>query len=261
MERLNDRRVVERSGITANGIRIWGIFLLAASVIGRSIIQCRIFGVGSATGEELLAIMEQDQKMMYLAAISVILQACEACAAAIYAFLMTEGVLKTSDMKSYVMRVAGIAIISEIPYNLAFSGKWIDLSSRNPVFGLLIGLIMLWFYKNFPGFKGTNLLYKIAATLGACLWCSMLDISHGICVIVIGLTLWLFQKKQQFRVYAGALAAILCSLISPFYMIAPVAFLLLHSYNGEKGEPNTMLNYLSYPVMLVVITLIGVIAF
>lgn len=261
MERLNDRRVVEHSGITANGIRKWGMFLLAASVVGRSIIQCRIFGIGSVTGEELLAIMEKDQKMMYLAAISVILQACEACAAAIYAFLMTEGVLKTSDIKAYVLRVAGVAILSEIPYNLAFSGKWIDFSSRNPAFGLLIGLVMLWFYKAFPGFKGANLLYKIAATVGACLWCSLLDISHGICIVVIALTLWAFQKKPQFRVYAGAMAAILCSIISPFYMIAPVAFLLLHSYNGEKGEPNTMLNYLSYPVMLIVVTLIGVIVF
>lgn len=261
MERLNDRRVVQSSGITANGIRMWAMFLLAGSVIGRSIIQCRVFGVGSASGEQLLAIMEKDQKMMYLAAISVILQAFEACAAAIYAFLMTEGVLKTSNVKAYALRVAGVALLSEIPYNLAFSGKWIDFSSRNPVFGVLIGLIMLWFYKAFPGFKGTNLLYKIAATVGACLWCSMLDISHGICVVMIALTLWAFQKKPQIRVYAGAMAAILCSIISPFYMIAPVVFLLLHSYNGEKGEPNTTLNYLSYPVMLIVVTLIGVIAF
>lgn len=261
MERLNDRRVVQHSGITANGIRMWAMFLLAAGVIGRSIIQLRIFGVGSATGEELLAIMEKDQKMTYLAAISVILQACEACAASIFAFLLTEGVLKTADMKAYVLRVAGVAILSEIPYNLAFSGKWFDFSSRNPAFGLLICLVMLWFYKSFPGFRGTNLLYKIAATVGAVLWCSMLDIAHGICVVFIALTLWAFQRKPQMRVYAGAIAAILCSIISPFYMIAPVAFLLLHSYNGEKGESNPTLNYLSYPVMLIVITLIGVIAF
>lgn len=261
MERLNDRRVVEPSGITANGIRKWGMFLLAASVIGRSIIQLRIFGVGSATGEELLAIMEQDQKMMYLAAISVILQACEACAAAIFSFLMVEGVLKTSDMKAYVIRVAGVAILSEIPYNLAFSGKWIDLSGRNPVFGVLIGLVMLWFYKSFQGFKGTNLLYKVAATFGAYLWCSMLNVSNGICVLFIALTMWAFQKKQQFRVYAAAVAAVLCSVISPVYLIAPVACLLLHSYNGEQGESNKVVNYMSYPVMLIVITLVGVIAF
>ena len=110
------------------------------------------------------------------------------------------------------------------------------------MFGLLIGLVMLWFYKNFPGFKGTNLLYKIAATVGACLWCTMLEIADGICIIIIGLTLWAFQEKPQFRVYAGAMAAIVCSVISPFYMIAPVTFLLLHSYNGEQGESNKVVN-------------------
>ena len=71
----------------------------------------------------------------------------------------------------------------------------------------------------------------------------------------------MFQKKQQFRVYASAVAAVLCSVISPVYLIAPVACLLLHSYNGEQGESNKVVNYMSYPVMLIVITLVGVIAF
>lgn len=258
MERLNDRRVVERSGITANGIRMWGIFLLAAYLVGVCIIKQYFFGVPTGDDGKLFELVESN---MILATAVIVMQICGACALCIYTFLMVEGVLKTSDMKAYVIRVAGVALLSEIPYNLAFSGKWIDFSSRNPVFGLLIGLVMLWFYKSFPGFQGVNLLYKVAATVGAYLWCNMLSISNGECVLIIGLTLWAFQKKQQFRVYAGAMAAIVCSIISPFYMIAPVAFLLLHSYNGEKGEPNTMLNYLSYPVMLVMITLIGVIAF
>lgn len=261
MERLNDRSVKRPSGISANGIRIWGLVLLAASLIGRSLIQFRIFGVGSATAEELLAIMGESQKMMYLAAISVILQACEAGAAVIFAFLMAEGAQKTSDMKAYVVRVAMIAVLSEIPYNLALSGKAIDLSSRNPVFGLVVGLATLWFYKLYPGLNGKHLLSKIVATVGAYLWCAMLNISHGICVVFIGLILWAFQKKHQMRIYAGALVAILCSLISPFYMAAPIVFLLLHAYNGDKGESNRVINYLSYPVMLIVVTLIGVFAF
>ena len=258
MERLNDRRVVEPSGITANGIRMWGLFLLAASVFGVCILKHRFFGIPSGSEDKLFELVDSN---MILATTVIVLQVCGACAVCIYTFLMVEGALKTSDMKAYVLRVAGIAILSEIPYNLAFSGKWFDLSSRNPVFGLLIGLVMLWFYKNFPGFKGTNLLYKIAATVGACLWCTMLEIADGICIIIIGLTLWAFQEKPQFRVYAGAMAAIVCSVISPFYMIAPVTFLLLHSYNGEQGESNKVVNYMSYPVMLIVITLVGVIAF
>ena len=258
MERLFDRRMGQPSGLTANGIRMWGMFLLAASVVGGSIIQHKVFGINSSTNGSLTDLVGSN---MLLATIAIILQACGACAVCVYTFLMVEGVLNTSDMKAYVQRVAGVAILSEIPYNLAFSGKWFDLSTRNPAFGILIGLVVLWFYKLFPGFNAKNVLYKIIATIGAYLWCAMLGISDGICVVIIGLILWAFQKKHQMRVYAGAMAAIVCSIISPFYMIAPVVFLLLHSYNGEKGESNTVLNYVSYPVMLIVVVLIGKFAF
>lgn len=261
MERLNDRREVGPTGLSANALRMWGMFLLGASIVSRSIIQNRIFGIGAASGNEILAIMEKDQRMMYLAAIALILQIGEACAASIYTFLMTEGMQKTSDMKKYLLRVAGIAVLSEIPYNLATSGKWIDMSSRNPAIGLLVCMVMLWFYKNYPGFKGTNLLYKAAATFGAYMWCTLLNVSNGVCMMIIGLALWAFRKKPQLRVYVGAMAALICSVISPFFTIAPVVFLLLHFYNGEEGEPNKVLNYLSYPVMLVLIAVVGMVAF
>jgi hypothetical protein len=234
------------------------MFLLATYLVGVCIIKQKYFGASTGDDGKLFELVESN---MILATAVIVMHVCGACALCIYTFLMVEGVLKTSDMKTYAVRVVGVAILSEIPYNLAFSGKWFDLSSRNPVFGVLIGLVMLWFYKNFPGFQVANLLYKLAATFGACLWCTILKIDDGICIIIIGLTLWAFQKKPQFQVYAGAIAAILCSIISPFYMIAPVVFLLLHSYNGEKGESNKTLNYISYPVMLIVVTLIGVVAF
>lgn len=260
MERLNDRRVVQRSGITANGIRMWGMFLLAASVIGRSLIQYKLFGINSFVDDKLLDLVNSN---MILATAAIVMQACGACAVCIYAFLLVEGIRNTSNIKMYFLRILGIAVISEIPYNLAFSGKFLNFSSCNPTFGLVICMLMLWFYKAFPGYKLQNLLYKLAATFGAIMWCNILvfDEREGLCTVIISLTLWAFQKKPQMRVYAGAIAAILCSIIYPFYMIAPVAFLLLHSYNGEKGESNPTLNYLSYPVMLIVITLIGVIAF
>lgn len=259
MERLSNNRTP--SGLSGNALRMWGLFLLAASIVGRSVIQNRLFGIGTVTGEELLAIMEKDSSAMFLAAIALVLQVGEACAVVIYTFLLTEGMRHTSDFKRYVLRVLGVAVLSEIPYNFAISGKWIDLSSRNPVFGLLLCLVMLWFYKNYPGFKMTNVLYKVAATFGACLWCSILSVNSGVCMVVIGATLWAFQKKTQFRVFAGAMATILCSIISPFYMIAPVVFLLIHGYNGEKGETNPVVNYLSYPVLLTVIALVGAVAF
>ena len=35
-----------------------------------------------------------------------------------------------------------------------------------------------------------------------------------------------------------------------FYMASPMGFLAVHLYNGEKGEQNRLVNYLTYPALL-----------
>lgn len=51
---------------------------------------------------------------------------------------------------------------------------------------------------------------------------------------------------------AGAAAAMLCSLISPFYLASPMGVLVVHSYNGVKSTHSHKYNYLLYPVLLVI---------
>ena len=40
-------------------------------------------------------------------------------------------------------------------------------------------------------------------------------------------------------------------------MAAPMGFLAIHFYNGEKGEENRLVNYLAYPVILLAVGLAG----
>lgn len=255
MERLREHR--NTSGLSANALRMWGYVMLAAGVGGRSIIQNQIFGLGTITSQELLTMMEQEPSAMYLAAIALVLQAVEACAVCIFAFLLTEGFIHTGNLQKYVLRVAGVAVLSEIPYNIAVCGKWFDLTTRNPVVGLLIGMAMLWFFRKYEGFKPLNVIYKIVAFIGAVLWTVMLGVESGICLIPIVAALWAFRNKPQMRSFAGATAAVLCSMISPFYMVTPMVFMLIHFYNGEEGETNKLFNYLFYPVCLIVFAVIG----
>ena len=255
MERLSEHR--NTSGLSGNALRMWGLAMMAAGVAGRSIIQNRIFGLGTITGQELLAIMEQDPAAMYLAAIALVLQAVEACAVCIFAFLLTEGFRHTGSLKAYATRVAVLAVISEIPYNIAVCGKWLDLRTRNPVFGILIAMAMLWYFRKYEGFKPLNVIYKVVAFIGAMLWSLALGVESGVCLMPIVASLWAFRNKSQFRSFAGAAAAVLCSLISPFYMVTPMVFMLIHFYNGEKGESNKAFHYLVYPVCLIAFAVIG----
>ena len=85
----------------------------------------------------------------------------------------------------------------------------------------------------------------------------MLSVEYGACMVIVVAVLWAFRKKPMLRNIAGATAAILCSLSSLFMMAAPMGILAVHYYNGEKGEDNALVNYLAYPVILLVVALVG----
>lgn len=254
---MDNREKERKSGLSGRGLRIWGLLFLTLGVIGRGILQTGLLGIGQVSDQQLLETMQNSQGAMVIATASLILQAVETCAAPIFAFLLVEGFIHTSDWKKYLARVAGAALLCEIPFNLVSSGDLLALNSRNPVFGLLLGLIILCFYKRFGESTMQDRMIKVVVTLAGFLWAAMLGIESGICLVLIICILWAFRENPLVRNFAGAVAAVVCTAMSPFYMAAPMGFLVIHFYNGDKGSGNRTMQYLYYPVLLLAI---GVVA-
>lgn len=230
---------------------------MALGIVGRGIFQNALLGLNGLNGNQILAMLESAPEMMTYTTIALVLQVMETCAVPIFAFLLVDGYARTSNVKAYLLRVAGIAVISELPYNLVISGKLFDLSSRNPVFALALGLLMLLLMGMYPGKSFKNVAIKIFVAIAALIWSRMLSIDNGGCIIFIMIALVLAQSKPSLRSLFGATAAISCSLVSPFYLASPMSFLAIHFYNGEKGEENRMVNYLCYPVILLVVGIVS----
>lgn len=258
MERIRDAK---NAGITSAGLRTWGMLFLLVGIVGKSILQNRLLHLGTVTPQQLLEAMQGSNAVMLYATLALVMQALETCAVSIFAFLLAEGVQHTSNFRDYCFRVTGLALLSEIPYNLAVSGMPVDWSSRNPVFGLVVCLVLLFFYRRFPEKKAGHLLLRGLVTAAALVWCSMLSIQYGSGLVVIFVVLWAFRAKPMIRSIAGASASMLCCLFSMFFMAAPMGFLTIHFYNGEKGADNRLVNYLTYPVMLLVTGLVGILLF
>lgn len=259
MERLRSERP---RGLDRAGLRKWGMLFLALGIFGRSILQNRFLGVAGMTTDQLLEAMSGSSDVMTAVTIALILQFVECCAAPIFSLLAAEGMAHTANGEKYLLRVAGIAVLSEIPYNFAMSGNLLDISSRNPVFGLLMALLLLYLYNRFAEAKPMNLLYKAAFTIAAFFWLAVLKIDNGLPCMILTLAFWLFRKKVTVRNLVAGSAAIFCSLYSIFYMTAPLSMVILHFYNGKKEEQeNRMVNYLFYPAALLIIGLAGVLAF
>lgn len=258
MEIIRDRR---SSGMSRGVLRIWGMLFLTIGMVGRGILQTRLLGIGSVSGEQLLAALEASPNMMLMATISLVMSALEICALPIFAFMLVEGWHNTRDFRKYMLRLAAVAALSEIPYDMTMSGKLLDFSSQNPAFGLLLGLVVLYFYTIYPGKSAKNVFIKLLVTVCAIGWAAMLKIEYAACMVLTVVTLHLFWKKPNIRSMAGATVTLVCSVSSLLFMVAPMGFLVVHLYNGEKPEEeNRILNYLAYPMLLLAVALVGMFA-
>lgn len=61
----------------------------------------------------------------------------------IFCFLLVEGFLHTKNVWKYAGRLALFALVSEIPFDLAFQGEWLFMGYQNIFFTLLVGLLVM----------------------------------------------------------------------------------------------------------------------
>ena len=248
MERLDNTRP---SGLHTGKLRVWGMVFALAGIISRSILQNQVLGIGIRSTQELMAFLQTSDTAMAIAAIALVLQAMETVAVPIFVFLLAEGCRHTSDWKKYLLRVAGLALLTEIPYDLAMNQKVLEFGSQNPVFGLVLCMVLLYLFEHFSGKK---LIYVIIVLAGVA-WAYILKVDHGIAMILMVCVIRAFRNKHMLLGFSGMAVAALCIGISPAYLAAPMGFLIIHFYNGERGESSRVVNYLFYPVMLLVIGL------
>jgi hypothetical protein len=241
-------------------IRIWGLLFVVVGAVGQAIIQNKLLGVGTISVQELTELLEGTEKFV-LASVAIVMQLAQACAIPVFTFLLVDGFQKTSNLKNYFLRVLGVAVLSEIPYNLVMSGKWLDLSSRNPVFAMVLGMVALYFFNTYTGWGLKNVLTKGLTIFLAVLWVDMLRLNDGMAIVIMICALWAMRKKRGLQVFGGCGVMFLCSAFSPFYLLAPVMFLTVYFYNDEIGDDNRWINYLAYPAILLTIGLLGKYAF
>ena len=248
----------QKGGVSRSTLRIWGFLCLVLGTLGFAVIQNRLLNVGNTTAQGLLTAMENSPRVMAYATAALVLQAIHCCAAPLFAFLLVEGYQRTGNAAKYFLRVLAVAVLSELPYNLAVGGKWIDTATRNPAFGLVLAMVMLYFFCRYKEKSFANSVIKAVVAVAAVLWSMMLGIQDGAPLVVLTMVLWLTWKKPVLRMVFGCVSAFACSVFSPFYMLSPMVFILVHSYNGEPGEENVWIKHLAYPVMLLAFGVLSV---
>lgn len=237
-------------------LRMCGLVLLAAGCVS-TVLQNKILGVGQIANTQLLEVLQDRPGGMAYATLALAGQALEICAVPIFAFLLSEGSRRTASYRKYLLRVTGLALACEIPYNLLTGSSVIGAGSLNPVFGAVMSLVMIYFFRTYPEKYASHRIIKAAALLGTYLWSTFLGVAFGGACVILTAVLWATRERQNLQLFFGCLTGVACVIFSPLYMFSPIAFLAIHFYGGERGYANRWVNYLIYPVMLIIFWLVS----
>ena len=173
----------------------------------------------------------------------------------IFMFFLVEGFFKTGNRFKYLLNLIVFGIISEIPFDLFQSAVLFQPNSNNVMFTLALALVMIWVIDELKVPKSyiippvlwfpVSIIIVITVCLLSMIW--GLDYEyHG---ILIAYFFYIFRNNPILSIVGGYLSIIK----TPWALLG---FGLTLTYNGKRGKQNKILNYLFYPVHLLILGLL-----
>lgn len=194
----------------------------------------------------------------------------------IFAFLISEGFIHTSNVRKYIFRLLGFALISEIPFNLFYGGSWFYPYHQNVMFTLLLGLLGIVVIDKARKEKtaksiGKAVLLLIPISLGAFIGFPDYGFWGYLTVIMFYLFrgfpfAWVLQLAGMILLHIvlpegqNLIVDIFGKTLEfPVQSFAVLALIPIWLYGGKKGKGGKILQYgfyAFYPVHMLVLYLI-----
>lgn len=181
----------KKRGIPGSTLKLLAIFVMlidhiAAVVLINILISVDFFSMGSAAYEnptyQLMNAIYSNMRMIGRLGFP------------LFCFLLVEGFVHTRNKLKYVIRLALFCLLSEIPFDLAFSGQLFYMGYQNVFFTLLIGFVVMWGFQGIAerlkGMKWLPVISFLGAAGGgyivATVWRSGMFTVNNITVLLMG---------------------------------------------------------------------------
>lgn len=166
----------------------------------------------------------------------------------IFAYLIVQGYLHTKNVKRYALRLFVFAIISEIPFDLAFKNVLFSFDHQNVFFTLFIGLIALWV---FDTLKEKNAFLAIGAVYGLGVLAQVLKTDYDIFGVILIFGLYSATSKKISYFWIAGVNILMAAMFSAnggsylqIFAILSIPFIAM--YSGEKGNNSKVMKYVFY---------------
>ncbi len=194
----------------------------------------------------------------------------------IFAFLTVEGFVHTTNLKKYMKRLFIFGLISEIPFNLIYSGSCFFPFHQNVLFTLLLGLLCINELDKFS--KNNDIKNRVKSIFKFIIFLLLGIIGFvdygviGICTIIVFYVFrnnkfaWLGQLISLILLYIVFFEgqSIILNIFGfeyylPLQSIGILSLIPIWLYNGKRNNKNKILQYIFYtiyPLHMLIIYLI-----
>lgn len=194
----------------------------------------------------------------------------------IFAFQIAEGFVHTSNFKKYALRLLGFAIITEIPFNLFYSSRFINPYHQNVLFTLLLGLLAINVIDNLKkNHTPKNIALSVLWLLLICVGSVLGFVDYGFSGMLM-VVMFYILRDFPFAFVAQLVAMILINIVFFEGQVVPVeifgkmfeiptqgfavfSLIPIWLYGGKKGRSSKVLQYgfyAFYPVHMIILYLI-----
>ena len=164
----------------------------------------------------------------------------------IFCFTIVEGFQRTSNAKEYLKRLIIFALISEIPFDMAFRGAMFNNNYQNVFWTLAFGLAALMIYED--AFVAS---WKKILGIFICIQLpNMFHTDYSMYGVLTIFAMYYFRREPLKMCMAGYIVLLLQSSTEIW---AVFGFLLILLYNGQRGRGNKKIYYWFYPAHLLLL--------
>lgn len=168
----------------------------------------------------------------------------------IFCFLIVEGFYHTRNTWNYLIRLLVFALLSELPFDLAFYGVLFDWQHQNVFITLSLGLLALFCLEE----MNNRRIYAIPFTL-ILLIAYVCNCDYGIGGVLLICVFYLTRNNQIIQCILVTLLLYLFYGTLELYGIC--ALIPIFLYNGKRGPSIKMFFYWFYPLHLLAIYFIS----
>ena len=165
----------------------------------------------------------------------------------IFAFFIAEGFFYSKDRRRYLLRMLLFAVISELPFDLAFFGKWY-WKYQNVMFSFALAILALMiFEKCRENGKWWGWALGLLG-IGGCAWVSvLLKTDYSYYAVILVAVFYIFRGAGRICSNGAGLLFQVLDHPHDVQTWSILSFIPLMLYNGEKGPGLKWLFYLFYP--------------